>query len=81
MTAIVWLPPLLIGIGTSWYLTGKAGRFRSETGKAEWLRLTLLGPFAPARYFVGPGRRLFLWGWAAAGLGFLISASLLFAAT
>ena len=81
MTAIVWFPPFLVGTAVGWYLTGKAGRFRSEAGKAEWLRLQLLGPFAPARYFVGPGRKLFLWGWAAGGLGFLISASLLIAAT
>ena len=81
MTAIVWLPPFLIGMGISWHLTGKAGRYRSEEGKAKWLSLQLLGPFAPARYFVGPGRRLFLWGWAAAGLGFVISAALLLAAT
>ena len=81
MATIAWLPPCLIGLALSWYLTGKAGRFRSEEGKTESLRLSLLGPFAPARYFVGPGRQLFLWGWVAAALGFVISAVLLLAAT
>jgi hypothetical protein len=73
-----WLVPLLLSLGASWHLGGKAARYLSPEGKAAQARLAVLGPFAPARYFQGPGRVLFWWTWGIAVLGFALTAVLLF---
>jgi len=80
MTTYYWLIPFLIGIGSSWYLGGKAARHLSPEGKSIRPRLAVLGPFAPARYFEGPGRALLLWSWVAATLGFAVAAAVIFRA-
>jgi len=77
MRDYLWLLPFLLGTACSWWLGVQAARHLSAEGKASRTRLALLGPFAPARYFQGPGRRLFRWTWGIALLGFALTAILL----